>query len=284
MTNLVRILMYILLSFFLFHTVSCVETVDLDLEDSQERLVIEGLIKWEKGTTGREQEIRLKKTVPFYEGRLTPATGALVRVESSEGVVFVFEEEAPGRYTTESFEIEIGGRYTLTITYEGEIFTASETLVPVPEIDKVEQSLDKGLSINTPEITVFFTDTENEENFYRNYFRRVRRTNGNVVSVIFENFVFNDDFQDGNQILNFYEEEDINDFLVNDEFEIVLYGISEDFYKYLDILEDQDDEGGPFVVPPVDVRGNCINTTNPDNYPYGYFALSEFDRADYVFE
>ncbi|MFS4467560.1 DUF4249 domain-containing protein [Maribacter sp. 2210JD10-5] len=284
MTNLARLLLYLLLSFILTHATSCEETVELDLDSSKERLVIEGLIKWEKGTSGQEQRIRLKKVAPFYEGRLTPAIGATVRVENSEGNVFAFEEANDGDYFTDSFVPEIGESYTLTVVYDGETYTASEQLIAAPEIDEVNQSTDKGFSQDNPEISVFFTDMENVENYYRVNYRRTRRAEGAIVSIIFENFVFSDEFQDGNQILNFYEEEDEDDFSKDDQFEVTLYGISEAFYNYLDILEDQDDEGGPFVIPPVNVKGNCNNSTNPENYPYGYFALSEFNSQDYTFE
>lgn len=40
--------------------------------------------------------------------------------------------------------------------------------------------------------------------------------------------------------------------------------------------------GGPFQSPPATVRGNIINTTQPENFPLGYLSLSEYDTVNYI--
>ncbi len=40
--------------------------------------------------------------------------------------------------------------------------------------------------------------------------------------------------------------------------------------------------GGPFQTPPATVRGNIKNETNFDNYPLGYFRISEADVINYT--
>jgi hypothetical protein len=40
--------------------------------------------------------------------------------------------------------------------------------------------------------------------------------------------------------------------------------------------------GGPFQSPPATVRGNIINTTQEENFPLGYFSLSEYDSVNYI--
>jgi len=40
--------------------------------------------------------------------------------------------------------------------------------------------------------------------------------------------------------------------------------------------------GNPFATPPATLRGNIINQTNSDNFPLGYFHLSEIDEIDYL--
>ena len=54
----------------------------------------------------------------------------------------------------------------------------------------------------------------------------------------------------------------------------------------MNILLHQNSEegGGPFETTPATVRGNCINETNPDNFPFGYFRLSEVDEITYIVE
>jgi hypothetical protein len=64
------------------------------------------------------------------------------------------------------------------------------------------------------------------------------------------------------------------------------YGVSERFYEFMFILllQNSQDGGGPFETQPATVRGNCINQTNPNNYPLGYFRLSEADEFTYIVE
>ncbi len=64
------------------------------------------------------------------------------------------------------------------------------------------------------------------------------------------------------------------------------YGISQRFYDFMFILlqQNSEDGGGPFETQPATVRGNCINQTNPDKFPLGYFRLSEVDEFIYTVE
>ena len=95
--------------------------------------------------------------------------------------------------------------------------------------------------------------------------------------------VYDDEFSNGNQIFAFYSDEDLetgNEVIINN------YGISEQFYEYMNLLLQQiaDSGGGPFQTQPATVRGNCINTTNPDNFALGYFRLSEAYTTTYIVE
>ena len=64
------------------------------------------------------------------------------------------------------------------------------------------------------------------------------------------------------------------------------YGISHRFYNFMFTLLQQGSEegGGPFETQPATVRGNCINQTNQDNFPFGYFRLSEVDEVIYTIQ
>lgn len=42
--------------------------------------------------------------------------------------------------------------------------------------------------------------------------------------------------------------------------------------------------GGPFQSPPTTVKGNIKNQSNFDNYPLGYFRLSEADVKSYTIQ
>jgi hypothetical protein len=55
---------------------------------------------------------------------------------------------------------------------------------------------------------------------------------------------------------------------IGDKVTVSHYGISKEYYNYINILVSiSGNGGGPFQSPPATVRGNIINTTNADNYP-----------------
>ncbi|MDY2587698.1 DUF4249 domain-containing protein [Winogradskyella aquimaris] len=260
-----------------FTLTNCEDVIDVDLNTSEPRLVIDASINWLKNTPGNQQSIRLSLTAPFFNDTVPPANNAIVTISDSDNNTFSFIEEADtGIYRNDSFIPVIDETYTLTILYNGETYTATETLKPVVSIDFVEQNNEGGFSGEDIELKAFYTDPANEENYY--FFEFISDI---AVTPTLE--VYEDRFTDGNQIFGFYTEEDLES---GDVVTIRNYGISEQFYDFMFILLQQGSEesGGPFETQPATVRGNCINTTNPNNFPFGYFRLSEVDELIYTVE
>ncbi len=157
--------------------------------------------------------------------------------------------------------------YTLTITYNDEIYTATETLTPVTNIDFVEQKNNAGFSGKETEIKAYYTDPQGIKNYYLFEFIS---TSSNLLSID----VYNDEFTDGNQIFAFHSDENLK---TGDELITRGYGISKRYFEFMNILLQQRDNesGDPFETQPATVRGNCVNQTNPNNFPLGYFRASE---------
>jgi len=113
-----------ILSLFLITLSSCQDVVDVDLETAQERLVIEAMIKWEKGTLGNEQVIKLSKTSSFYNNQIVRAIGATVVVTNKTTLQnYNFTEIEDGIYTTNTFEPVLNTVYQLEITYNSEVYS-----------------------------------------------------------------------------------------------------------------------------------------------------------------
>lgn len=257
--------------------ISCQDVIEVDVPNSKPRLVIEASITWFKGSLGDRQRIKLSLTAPYFDTEIPPANGATVTITDTNNNTFYFIEDAnTGIYKNNNFIPVLNGTYVLTVIYNQETYTATEVFTPVTKIDSVEQKNNGGFSGNEYEIKAFYTDPANEKNFYFFKFENDRLP---VVSLD----VYNDEFTDGNQIFAFYSDEDAES---GDKLTINGYGISEQYYEYLFILLQQTDEenGDPFETQPATVRGNCVNQTNPDNFPLGYFRLSEADQYIYTIE
>ena len=253
----------------------CEDVIDVDLNEAQPRLVIEASINWFKNTPGNEQSVKLSLSSPFFDDNVAPANDATVVITDENNNTFTFtENNETGVYTNNSFIPVIDRTYTLTINYNNEIYTATETLKSVVSIDYIEQNNDGGFTGEDIELKAYYTDPANQENYY--FFEFI-----SDIPVVPTLEVYDDEFTDGNQIFGYYTEEDLE---AGDVVTIRNYGISERFYEFMFILLQQssDEGGGPFETQPATVRGNCINETNPDNFPFGYFRLSEVDELIYT--
>lgn len=253
---------------------SCEEVVEVDLNTAEPRLVVEASINWYKGDTGNIQKIRLTTTAGYYDPEVPTVSNAIVKITSEDGQVFDFLEETPGNYYCHDFVPEIGKNYELMVMVNGEVYTATEKMYAVPEIQYVEQNNDIGFSDDLIEIKYFFQDNAEEENYYLDSF-----TIDNITYPVYG--ISSDKFFQGNMMYGIFL---YDEFETGDDVDIKLYGISSSYYNYMRVLFNSTDSGGPFPIPVGTVRGNLVNQTNPDNYALGYFRLSEVDQITYTVE
>lgn len=256
--------------------ISCEEVVNVDLKTAEPRLVVDANIDWQKGTDGKTQTIKLTTTAGYYDTVIPAATGAIVSVSSSANEVFDFIEDTPGTYVCQSFVPKINEVYTLTIVYQGETYTATETLLATPTIKRVEQRNDGGFTGEDIEIKFFFDDFPNETNYY---FAAIK----NPKKAIPQYGVLEDRYFQNNEMPIIYSDPDLTS---GDVLPSRLYGISKTYFNYMNILLAQTGvtSGGPFTTPPATVRGNIVNQTNFDNYALGYFRLGEMEFLEYTVE
>lgn len=277
-------ILYILLSGFIT-LVSCEDVIDVDVPTAATRLVIEASLDWEKGTAGNEQSIELRLSTPYFDTTSnSDVTGASVVVENlNSGETFVFDDMNDGSYTTSSFVPVIGDTYELSVVYQGETYTATEVMTPVVEISSITQSVEGGFDDELLEVNIYFNDPADEENYYLIKYQR----EGDQFAELGDR---SDEFFNGNEIHDFYEKQDDPD---NGEYPLVpgdmvaidLYGISETYYNYIRILIEQNSsQGDPFSSLAAQVKGNCINETQPANYAFGYFRVTEVDKRSYTVE
>lgn len=255
--------------------ISCEEVIEVDLDTAPPRLVVDASIDWFKDTDGSEQTIKLSTTTGYYSNVIPAVTGATVFVTNSEGTVFDFSEvQGTGEYVCTNFIPVIGETYTLTVTYNNQTYTAVETLYAVPEISSVEQNNEGGFLGNNIEVRFFYQDNPLEDNFYMTRF--------DVGFLPFPDYNVSEDrlFQ-GNQMFGIFSDEDLEPGNILD---IKLYGISQRYYSYMQLLItiSRGSGAGPFQSVPATVRGNLINQTDSENYALGYFRLSEVSALQYT--
>lgn len=254
---------------------SCEEVIPLDLQSAEPKLVIEAALTWKKGTNGNFQKIKLSTTTDYYSDTQKFVKGATVIVQNSSNQSFTFVEVPnTGEYKCSNFIPVIGETYRLSIRYIGNTYTAQEVMQPVAEIMKVEQNNNGGFGGNNIELKAHYIDPSSVKNYYL-----YRYTYSTQVT---SNFYTDEDvFFNGNEFFSISQNDNIKS---GDKIEINHYGISRTYFNYMSVLVSiaGNGGGGPFQSPPATVRGNIINTTQEENFPLGYFSLSEYDSVNYI--
>jgi hypothetical protein len=256
---------------------SCEEVVQVDLNTAAPKLVIEATIKWAKGTTGNDQIIKLTTTTSYFSDQIPTVSGATITIKNSINTTFNFVEAGnTGEYLCSNFVPKINEAYTLTILHNGQTYTATETLKSVAPIEEIVQKNDGGFTGKTIQIKTFYTDPAPEINYYLYQY--------SYTDQVTQTFYGDEDtFFQGNRIFSLSQNQNLE---IGDEVKITHYGISKTYYNYMNILISiaGGGGGGPFQAPPATVRGNIVNTTDKNNYPLGYFALSEIDTRTYTIQ
>lgn len=257
---------------------SCTDVIDVNVPNAGARLVVDASIKWEKDTSGATQTIYLRESTAYFDKDPdVPVTGATVTVtKENDGSMVVFADQDNGSYRATDFVPELNASYTLEILHNGNTYTATETMIAAPDINRIEQSLEGSDDDAEIQLQVFFDDPEAVENYYLGEFIP---SNLPIPSLA----VISDEFTDGNE--NFIENDNEN-YVAGATVAINMYGISQRYYDYLNIFIQQSgsDENGPFPTTPVQLKGNCANVNDPNEEVLGFFRLGEFDTTSYTIE
>ncbi len=258
---------YILHFIPLFLFFSCEDVIDVDLASVEPKLVVDALIGYNanNGDPITIGQVRLTLTADFFAEEVPPAENATVQIIDEEtGEIYPLVENESGVFRDGFPDLEFERDYTLEVIYQGQTYRATERLQPTGQIENVEQG--DGFLFDEDEETeviITFADIPDQRNYY-------------LFAFGFDNYLVTDDefYQDQSLTFSyFYDDIEPGDLLT-----ITLLGIDKEFASYVDqALVQAGEDGGGFGVPPATVRGNVLNSTEPDNFPFGYFAISEVD-------
>ena len=263
---------YILPILFVLLFANCEKVIDVDVPSIPPKLIIDATFEvyFDENPVSAKTIVKLSESADYFDESIPAVTNATVFITnvSNNTIINFTDANADGEYEPTTNFIPVDDtEYELTVIHNNETYKGKATKVKSTPIIEVNQGDGTRFSGNEIEINVKIQDEIDTKNFY--YFD-FSNNNYNVIE---------DRFFDGQEyeVPNFYEEDDI---IVPAEVSIRMLGISKDYFTYLRILIDQSGEsgGGPFETAPTSLLGNMINTTNENNFPLGYFHISETDN------
>ncbi len=254
---------------FLFVLSSCEDVIDIELPEEAPRLVIDAAIEKQltlEGNLIRDVAIvNLSLTTPFFNQEDNFVNTAVISITNlNNNNVFILENIGLGNYSIfdNSFTLEENVSYKLMVNYNNEIYESEAELnfsTPFNSICQVknESQLNEGIAVE-----IAFNDIPNQENFY-------------FLDLGDANFTTRDDdfFVDGKEIKFTY----LFDENVTLDHLFKIHGSTKRFNTFADALLQLSggDSNGPFATVPFQARGNIVNTSNSENFPFGYFRISE---------
>lgn len=269
----------LLLAALLTTAAACDRVVGVRSVAGEPRLVVEARLERRVGAVSEAQRIRLTTTQDVFDDtRPSPVRDAIVRVVLDDGTVTPFAESADsaGVYRAPGMRLARGSRLTLRISWQGDEYESSETVLPGVAMDSLFFLPDtRGTGTGPLRATLAARDPEATRNFYLwdqwVDGRRVIQPDSEVFSRV----VVSDELFDGGRIRSFqpYDIALRSGQLVR----MRQVSISEQAYRfYVALSEQTGNDGSPFGVPAGNVRGNIANVTRPSRLALGYFIAAEY--------
>lgn len=267
-----KILFVVLVIFFF---ASCQEKIDLELPEGEQFLVVEGWIN----AYDSLHLVKLSYTAPYFSNVPQPKVkDAVVILEDNEGNEEVLNEIEEGVYEIDRQGIE-GREYRLRIHLpEGDTYLSKFELLrePVP-IDSIYYQLSdrepmEQLGEKPDQIYDVLIDTYEPEG--RGDFYRWRSfVNGVEAQEPSDIVIVTDYLLDGAPVIEFNVT--YNLYALGDTVKIIQEHISADAYEFLASIWSQTAMvGSPFDSPPVPIKGNVQNITDPNRPALGFFGAA----------
>ena len=257
---------------------SCEDVIEVEVQNTNPRLVIDAQFNIFTALEAPRLEggVKLSMSANYFDEELPVVKDALVTITHlNSGLEYpLLFDESIGMFVPDKIDFltDFNSKYELSVLHQGQAYTGSTVFVPVPPILKAVQGTKTLFSGDETEIILSFQDFSEREDFYLYDFGQ------EIYRPIEDRFFQGEEFV----FSHFYSSGEVK---VGDIITIKAHGVEEQYYNYFNlILTLTDSNGGPFQSLPASSRGNILNVTQPDNYPLGYFLISESDQKQLLIE
>jgi hypothetical protein len=275
---------FLIIPALLIFIASCTERIDIQLDDTYTRLVVDGAIT----TDTARHFVELSATTSYYYNEEPPpVSGASLEISDDLGNVEYMTEIEPGKYATSPLFAAVPGRiYTLRIELAEEInghstYMASSAVNPIYPIDSIGLVYqpdwgEKGFY----EVTCYYLDRPTRDFYMFNIYK-----NGEILTdTIKSRIVTDDEFYNGNYTngigVGYLDQSKEKEVLqAGDTITFQGCNITEEYYNFVISLQSETNYQTPlFSGPPANVKGNISNGAA------GFFAAYAVAYSSKVFQ
>lgn len=241
-----KLIITVLISFaFLLGISSCEKVIDVDLNDTEQKVVIEGAIL--RGDT--VQRVRITKTQNFDESTNPPTVdNAVVTVVDDLGNAATFTSVGNGWYELASYPGFEGRTYTLSAVVDGTTYSGSSTMPSYqPMADLFVDFYPFGADTLIALVPAHF-DQQGVSNYYQ-YHVYVNGIRDKSI------YIQDDQFTDGNLSI---EPLFVSDLIVGDTVRVDLFCIDKPIHTYFNQLGVNSSSSATPANPISNLTGGCL--------------------------
>lgn len=208
-------------------TSSCQKVIDLKVNDSEPKMVIEA--KYDAVT--EIITVKLSKTINVFSNDGIPTiSGATVEIFDANGVAAPLVDDGDGLYSLQNYVPIFESEYTIKISIDGDIYEASDYLPSVVPLDSLNAEFQPDSPFSEAGYVVYMNATDP---IGPNFYRAIRKVNGEYRRDLGDQFLFDDSFSEGNsQSVPIFSEL----YQLEDTIQIEFISYSEKSYKYFSEL------------------------------------------------
>jgi len=262
----------ILLAALLF--TSCEKVVDIDLETSKSKPVIEGLVANRPGMS----YVKISMSGSYFKvNEPSPVSGASVEVTDDDGNEIIFTELTPGYYVpSAAFAGKAGQNYSLKVMISRKTYLARSFMREVTEIETITTKFFEDNNQEGKEegyyAYVSFTELPGEGDSYR---IDIYANGRNLTELPGDIFYFNDRFVDGGHAV---EWEFVHTLAKGDSITMNMHSLTREGYEFYDAIYQIANAGGLFGKNPANIP------TNIQGDAFGYFGASAISTKSIIVE
>lgn len=264
---------------------SCTEYIDIELETTSKRLVVEGMVMSDQ----EYHYVRLTQSIPFLSDTISPpVSGATVMLSDGDRNEYLSEsDEYPGYYISLGGIVgQPGKTYSLFISEvdingdgEDEVYSASCYMPSVTQPDSIKIVYDDSWEVW--KVLLYAKDNPDTDDYY---LFRIFKNRTLISDRLGEYSVVSDQFFDGGVangvwVQSIADSEDHEVFSVGDVITLQMCGITKEYFEFIEAVQEENRFRYPlFSGPPANAEGNITNGG------LGFFAAFSAKYATFEFD